>query len=125
MDTEQKNVTYDLKNKIIVLSALEELSLETMNKSINHIMELSAIHNCESVLIDVTNTKSFPATFDMYSFGEELVHTLGIQKLRFAFALSDDIFDTFKLFDDVFTNRGLYFHIFKDLDKARDWLLNK
>jgi hypothetical protein len=123
MDTEQKNVTYDSKNKIIILSALEELSLETMSKSINQIMELSAIHNCESVLIDLTNTKSFPPTFDMYSFGEELVHTLGIQKLRFAFALSDDIFDTFKLFDDVFANRGLYFHIFKDLDKARDWLL--
>jgi hypothetical protein len=123
MEDEQKNVTYDSKTKIIVLSALKEPSPETMRKSINQIMELSAIHNCESILIDATRTESFPLTFDMYSFGEELVHTLGIQKLRFAFALSDDIFDTFKLFDDVFANRGLYFHIFKDLDKARDWLL--
>ena len=125
MDTEQKNVTYDSTTEIIVLSTLEELSLETMSKAINQIMELSATHNCESVLIDITNTKSFPPTFDMYSFGEELIHTLGIQKLRFAFALSDDIFDTFKLFNDVFADRGLYFQIFKDLDEAKDWLLKK
>jgi hypothetical protein len=125
MDKEQVEVTFDSNNKIIVLNALICPTVKTMRESVINFMELSTIHNCKSVLIDATRTKSLPSIVDMYTFGSKLAKIPGLQYLRFAFALSDDIFDDFKFFNDVIANRGIYVHIFKDFDKARDWLLRR
>ncbi len=121
----EKKITYDSKDKIIILKGVEKPSPETMRETINQILELSAIHNCKSALMDVTKTKSMPSTTEMFAFGKSLVDTPGIQDLRFAFVISKDIPDTFEFFDDVVANRGLPLKIFNDLDKAKDWLLNK
>jgi hypothetical protein len=124
MSAQLKNIIFDSSDKIVILTGLHDLNPEIARESINQIMKLCANHNCESVLIDVTKTRSFPPTFDLYSFGEELVSTPGIKKLRLAFALSETIYNTYKLFLDVFADRGLHFQFSKDLSEARNWLLS-
>jgi hypothetical protein len=124
MITQLKKVKYDSKNKIVILDGLLEPSPEIARDSIQQIIKLCENHNCKSVLIDVTKTKSFPPTFDLYSFGEELVSTPGIKNLRIAFVLTDSIYNTYRLFVDVFANRDLHFQFYMSLNEAIDWLLS-
>jgi hypothetical protein len=125
MDIEQVDVSYDSKNKIILLTALGNPTIESIKNSVIQFMELSATHNCESVLIDAMRTKELPNTIDLYTFGSELAKIPGLQNLRFAFAISDDIFDDFRFFNDVIANRGIYIHIFKSFDEANEWILKR
>ena len=124
MNAQLKKVKYDSKNKIVILDGLLEPSPEIARDSIQQIIKLCENHNCKSVLIDVTKTKSFPPTFDLYSFGEELVSTPGIKDLRIAFALSESIYNTYRLFVDVFADRDLNFQFCKSIIEATDWLLS-
>ncbi len=45
--------------------------------------------------------------------------------MRFAFAISNEISKDFKFFDDVVTYRGVDVHTFKNVNDAKEWLLNK
>ncbi|MFC1550386.1 hypothetical protein ACFL46_03755 [Candidatus Neomarinimicrobiota bacterium] len=96
-----------------------------MRDSVKQIMELRAIHNCESVLIDATRVKSLPSISNMHSFGTDLIKIPDLKNIRLVFAISDDISDSFKFFDNVIHNRGINVHIFKDFGKAKDWLLKQ
>jgi hypothetical protein len=125
MSTEQVKVIYNSKDKIIVVSAIKNPNVETMMESVKQFMKLSTIHSCESILIDATRVKSLPSTTKLYSFGTELLNIPNINNLRFSFAISDDISESFRFFNNVLANRGLNIHTFKDLGKAKDWLQKK
>jgi hypothetical protein len=125
MDKDQVDILYDSKDKIIVLTALENPTIGTMKDSVIQFMELSTIHNCESILIDATRTKLLPNTIELYTFGSDLAKIPGLQNLRFAFALSDNIFTDFKFFETVIANRGIYVHVFKSFDEAKEWILKR
>ncbi len=126
MSIEQISVKYDSNNNFIVLKAIKKPSLDTMKQSVKLALEMREIENCENVLIDATKTIKLPSKWDLYLFGTFMTsRILKLMKMRFAFAISNEISKDFKFFDDVVTYRGVDVHTFKNVNDAKEWLLNK
>ena len=126
MSLEQDNIKYDSKNNFIIMKTYRDASAERMIQAFNKILELSEIENCKTVLIDATKTKKLPPMMNLYSVGTFMSkRMLLLMKMRIAFAISNEISKDFDFFDDVMANRGVDVHTFKNVDDAKEWLLNK
>jgi len=126
MNNMLEDVRYDSKNNFIVLKGKIEPSLGEIKQGFNQVLEMSEIEGCKNVLVDGTDTKKLPPMYEIYSLSLYfLSHIKKLLKLRIAYAISDDVSDSFRFFDTVVTNRGGPIHKFNNFDDAKDWLLNK
>ena len=126
MSIEHKDIKYDSKNNIVVLRASIEPTMEEMKQDLNQILEMCEIENCKNVLIDATKTIKLPSIFNIHSFGTFMSkQALKLIKMRLAFTITDEISNDFNFFATVLVNRMVPVKIFKNLDDAKDWLLNK
>ena len=126
MSIEQENVKYDSKYNLIVIKARTEPSTEDIKQVFKKVLEMSKIENCNNVLLDGTNTKKLPSIIKLYSIGLFMIgHIVKLLKLRIAYVIPEDISYGFRFFKDVSENRGVIVNKFKNVDDAKDWLLNK
>ena len=119
-------IKYDSKNNIIVLKTIAVATAEAMKEAFNKILEMSEIENCNNVLVDGIETIELPPIMSLHTIGTFISkEAFKILKMRVAMVVSDDISNDFRFLDNVLVNRMVKFHIFKNLDDAKDWLLNK
>jgi hypothetical protein len=87
---------------------------------------MSEIENCKTVLIDATKTKKLPLIENLYSVGTSMSkQAKKLSKMRVAFAISKETSNDFRFLDNVLANRMVNFHIFNNVNEAKEWLLNK
>lgn len=127
MSIELEDVRYDTNNNLIVMKAQTEASAEAMQQAFNQILEMSEIKDCKNVLIDATKTRKLPSIWNLHIVSQCCVskRSLKLSKRRIAFAISEDIENNFKYFDNVLVDSIENVHIFKNVDDAKEWLLNK
>lgn len=119
-------IKYDSKNNIIVLKTIAKATAEAMKHAFTQILEMSEIENCKNVLIDATKTIELPSIWKLHKVGTFMSkQALKLFKLRVAMTIPDEMSTEYRFFDNVLINRMVDFHIFTNLDDAKDWLLSK
>jgi hypothetical protein len=125
MNIELEDVKYDSKNHIIVLKAQKEVHFENMKQAFKQILEMSEVENCKNVLINATKTIKLTSIGNLHTMGVFMSrYALKLMKMRLAFTITDEISNDFRFFDNVLANRMVSTKTFKNLDEAKDWLLN-
>lgn len=126
MNSKLENVKYDSKNDFIVMKTRGLARTDRMREDFSHILELSEIKKCENVLIDATKTTNLPDIWNLHSVGIFMSKKANkLSEMRVAFAISDEISHNWRFLDDVLTDRMVHFQTFKNVDDAKEWLLNK
>ena len=119
-------IKYDSKNNIIVLKTIEVATAEAMKQAFARILEMSEQENCNNVLVDGIETIELPSIWNLHTIGVFFSkQAIKLTKMRVAMAVSDEISNDFRFFDNVLVNRMVNFHIFKNLDEAKEWLYRK
>ena len=126
MSLEQDTIKYDSKNNFIVMKTRGNARTDRMRENFSHILELSEIKKCENVLIDATKTTNLSDIWNLHSVGIFMSKKANkLSEMRVAFAISDEISHNWRFLDDVLTDRMVHFQTFKNVDDAKEWLLNK
>ncbi len=126
MSIEQKDIKYNSNNNFIIMKAGIETSLEAMQQYFNQILEMSEIKDCKNVLIDATKTRKLPSIWNLHLVGTCMSkQALKLSKRRIAFAISDDISNNFKYFDNELVDKMENVHIFNNVYDAKKWLLSE
>ena len=127
MSVEQENIKFDSNDNYIVMKTGIEASAETMLQSFNQILEMSEIKDCDNVLIDATKTSKLPSIWNLHITATCCISKRNreLSKRRIAFAVSKELSDEYGYFDNVIIDRMEEINIFKNVDDARKWLLNK
>ena len=124
MSIEQDSIKYDSKNNLIVVKSYGEASTKRMLQDFNQVLKLSEIENCKNVLIDALKITKLPSITKLHSVGTAYsTMAVKLSEIQVAFAISDEISDDFKFFDNVLVNRGVHFQIFKNVGDAKAWLI--
>lgn len=126
MTIDKTFIKYDSKNNFIIVKVQGEASAKRMINDFNQVLILSEIENCKTVFIDATKLTKLPTMWKLHSVGRYFSkQALKLFKMRIAFAVSDEISNDFSFFNTVLVNRMVNFQTFKNVDDAKDWLLNK
>lgn len=126
MSIELKEVIYDSNNNFIILSSPSKVSIDFMQQALKKMLEISKIENCNKILIDATKALKMPATFELFTFGVFMsTKILKLVKMSFACTISDEISNDVRFFETVLANRATAINIFKNVNDAKEWLLNE
>ena len=125
MSIEKDNIKYDSKNNFIIMKTYRDANKERMTQAFNRILEMSEVENCKNILIDATKTTKLPSIENLYSVGSSMsLQAKKLFKMRVAFVISDEISNDWQFFNTVLANRMVHFQTFKNVDDAKEWLLN-
>ena len=122
-------VQYDAEAGLITASAQGAIDMQTLTAFVHAIVSALKEHNCRLVLNDVREVTVLLSTVQIYDLPDmivELASAEGLEALEIKRALvaAGDLSD-FSFFETVSLNRMHNIKIFRDMDKARAWLLEK
>lgn len=115
--------------QIIEIKFQGNIVLEEVEKIFSASMQMAKERNCFLFLSDYRNATMKLSTLELYELPDLLTSIFspaGIPayKLKRALVVAKDLED-YHFFEVVTANRGQHTQIFQDMDKAREWLLNK
>jgi hypothetical protein len=123
------SVDYDAGKRLIVIGIRERIDLPLIKKIASEVARFSKEHNCFLVLNDAREATIGLSTVEIYNLPKMIVDILsetGIEVLKFRRALvfSKDV-DDFTFFETVSKNRNQNVTLFRSVDEAVSWLLEK
>lgn len=123
------SVDYDAGKRLIVIGIRERIDLPLIKKIASEVAHFSKEHNCFLVLNDAREATIGLSTVEIYNLPKMIVDILsetGIEVLKFRRALvfSKDV-DDFTFFETVSKNRNQNVTLFRSVDEAVSWLLEK
>lgn len=123
------SVVYDAEKKLIVIEVRERIDKSLIRKIALDVSHFSKEHNCHLVLNDARESSLDLSTVEIYDLPKLIVEILqetGIEvhKFKRALVVSKGV-DDFTFFETVSQNRGQNVTLFRNIDEAISWLLNK
>lgn len=117
-------IEYLPAENILLLTAQGVMDVPSANAMVKALAEAAEKHQCMKHLIDHRET-----TFDFqiadYFERPAINDKLGISRLFKTAMVFSQLTDETLFMENVFRNRGYNLRHFKDIDEARDWLVQK
>lgn len=115
------NISHEPQDGIVAATVKGKLTVGVAHKTIGEMVEVSAEHDTQLLLVDVTNAKLEASTTDIYYLPSQLVNLGLTPGHRQALVVSQDRRDH-DFMETVSNNRGLRIKVFEDSEKAKSWL---
>lgn len=123
------SVTYEAETGVIMMRLAGTIDQHVLTSMAGKAARLAKKHNCYLLLNDAR--RAFPAltTLEIYELPntvEKLVSAIGlpVSKFKRAIVVAGEM-DDFTFFETVSRNHGQHVMLFRDMDEARKWLLEK
>ena len=118
------NIEYFLEDHLIYVKTKGVLTAESANLMVTDVVKAATFHCCDNQIIDHRDTVFALRLFEYYE-RPEVNSKIGISlNWKIAMVFKELNSDTFFM-ETVFRNRGYNFCQFDDVEKARNWILNK
>ena len=118
------NIEYLLDAHLIYVKTKGILTANAANLMVKEIVKAADCHQCDRQIIDHRETSFALSLFEYYE-RPEVNSKIGISsKWKIAMVFKELNENTYFM-ETVFRNRGYNFCQFDDLEKARDWVLDK
>jgi hypothetical protein len=123
------STNFDKENGILEITFIGESILDDIIEAVKYSMEFGKQNNVNLFLSDcrefVSNDSN--SIFNAYSLGKFYEQSVVYRSFREAIIIPADISikDSMTFFETVVQNRGFSIRLFRDIDRGREWLLDK
>ncbi len=123
------SIAYNSDASVIEIKVQGDFFLSEAKEMVSEAMEVAKEQNCFLLLCDLRAATVKLSTFEIYQLPNvvsEKSASLGLHphKLKRAFVATNDLKD-YDFFETVTVNRGQSAKVFRDVDEAKKWLLEK
>ena len=120
------NITPSNDKKYIIIKIDGNINVESIMQPIMEAHEMGAKLKTNRFLMDATNSRNVDSTVKNFHFAyEDMKHTNGINTLAIVAALVDINDHSHDFVETVLRKAGFNFKIFRKLEKAIDYILDK
>ena len=114
-------VHYDSESDIVCASASGDMDAKQIEIFAVEVRRVSTEHKCRRLLNDLRQITSKLSVADIYEIPDMLLKK-GAPRIKRAMVVSGDL-EQFRFFETVSQNRGQRVKIFRDIEEAKQWLL--
>lgn len=117
---------YDSVNHICLVTVAGEYIRSRDSKKLKDLaIKLHAENSCRNFLFDMTRSRIASTTMETYAAGNPSEEQAEILRLLKAAVVHNEITEQERFFETVVFNRGYRLRMFKDIEKATQWLKTK